>query len=652
MKRLFKYIALSVLCAGTLCSCEKFFDTMEGDLSKVDANSMVATPAGLQALLADLYYGLSTDKGGPLGFSSGDQGQMFANGARSTPYYGSSTTGFWNYTTIRAINKFLEALDDAHAKGIIDEITKNSYRGEGLFLRAYCYFLQVRIYGGIPIVDHSLDEEYDGGENSGLYIPRSTEKETWDWVIDQFQQAADLLPAKQPQEMRANKYTALGMKARAALWAASESKYWNRAPINASYNAVQKGLTYMEASYADAYYELAIKAAADVINSEAYSLFGADPESVDKAIENLNDLFQEYQTSEGLFGRSYETGDSKTSNGVNAWAPYQCNPGAYQSGTYSISLNLADEFDYYDNKTSRNHLDGKIQTLNAGDENAYFNDVQAEMTDAKVADYKKYSSITAPFENKDARFQAWVIYPGATFRGITINMQGGYVDEAGHVNVYPDKNEAMYKNFQPYYPYGGAGEDVSFFFKLDEDVNAYCRSFYCFTPRKYLDQKNNNDNTKTPWYDLRYSEVLLTYAEAVAESGKGDATLAAKCLNDVRRRAGFKDDIALTVDNVLHEWKVEFALENKWSDVLYRRRAFYNPDNTPTYEEGSVGNKLTLVPLVDLSGATAQWIFLRALPYSATSHFQNYSGTLRFMPEQYYSQVPNYVKNRIDKNNE
>ena len=618
----------------------------------MDANSMVATPAGLQALLADLYYGLSTDKGGPLGFSSGDQGQMFANGARSTPAYGSTTTGFWNYTTIRAINKFLEALDDAYSKGIIDEITKNSYRGEGLFLRAYCYFCQVRIYGGIPIVDHSLDEEYDGGENKGLYIPRSKEKDTWDWVIDQFQQAAELLPAKQSQEMRANKYTAYAMKARAALWAASESNYWDRAAINASYKAVINGLTYMDKSYAADYYDLAIKAAAEVINSGAYSLYGADPESVDKAIENLTDLFQEYKPTEGLFGRSYETGDSKTNNGVNAWSPYQCVVGSYQAGTYALTLNLADEYDYYDNKTSRNHLDGKIQTLVSGDENKFFNDVQTEMTDALVANYKKYSSITAPFENKDARFQAWVIYPGAIFRGITINMQGGYVDEAGHVNVYPDNNEAVYKNWVPYYPYGGQGEAVSFFYKLPEDVNAFCRSFYCFTPRKFLDQKTNNDNTTTPWYDLRYAEVLLTYAEAVIESGKGDKTLAAKCLNDVRHRAGFKDDITLTVENVLHEWKVEFALENKWSDVLYRRRAFYNPDNTATYEEGSLGNKLTLVPLVDLSGATAQWIFLRALPYSATSNFNNYSGTLRFKPEQYYSQVQNYVKNRIDKNNE
>ena len=644
MKRFFKYIAFSLLCAGVVCSCDKFFDTMEGDLSKVDANTLVATQSGLQSLLANLYSGLG------MGFSTGDQGQLFANGSRSTPAYGSTTSSFWNYETIRSINKFLEALDDAQEKGIIDEATKKAYRGEGLFLRAYCYFLQVRVYGGIPIVDHSLDEEYDGGENLGLYVSRSTEKETWDWVLDQFQQAADLLPASQSQEMRANKYTALGMKARAALWAASESKYWDRAPINASYNAVQKKLTYMESSYAGNYYGQALAAAAEVINSGAYTLYGANPASVDAATENLTELFQHYKKEEGLFGRSYVTGDPETNNGVNNWAPHQCVSG-YQKGTYSLTLNLADEFDYYDSKDSRKRVDGKIKTQVNGDEDAFFDDVEADMTDDQVAGYVKYDAITGPFELKDARFQAWVIYPGARFRDITINMQGGYVDTDGHVHVYPDENKAVSKGWAQYYPYGGDGENNSAFYNLKTDVNATNRTFYSFTPRKYLDQKVNNDYTQTPWYDLRYAEVLLMYAEAVVESGQGDRTLAAQCLNEVRHRAGFKDDIALSLENVLHEWKVEFAMENKWSDVLYRRRAFYNPDNTPTIEEGSVGHKLTLVPLVDLSGSTAKYIFLRALPYSATSHFQNYSGTLRFMNEQYYGSIPNHVKNRIEENN-
>ena len=137
----------------------------------------------------------------------------------------------------------------------------------------------------------------------------------------------------------------------------------------------------------------------------------------------------------------------------------------------------------------------------------------------------------------------------------------------------------------------------------------------------------------------------------MVESGLGDKDLAAQYLNDIRHRAGFKDDIPLTLTNVLHEWKVEFALENKWSDVLYRRRAFYNPDNTPTEEEGSIGHKLTLIPLVDLSGTEAKYIFLRALPYSATSHFNGYSGQLRFTNESYYGGIPDPVNNRIDENN-
>ena len=662
MKRIFKYIALSILCAG-LVSCDKFFDSMEGDLSKVDAETMVSTQSGLLSLLANLYNGM------PMNAFPGadDRYQMFANGSRDVPAYGGTIASFWGYGQIRAVNKFLEALESAQEKGVIDEDTKKAFEGEGLFIRAYCYFCQVRYYGGIPIVDHSLDEEYDGGENLGLYFPRSTEKESWDWVLEEFQKAANLLPASQAQEMRVNKFTALGMKARAALWAASESKYWDRAPINASYNAVQKKLTYMEKSYADDYYAQAISAAGEVISSGAYKLYGANPSSIDAAKDNLIEMFQHYKKEEGLLGRTYESGDAESNNGVNAWSPNQCVDG-YRTSVYALTLNLVDEYDYYASQTNRSRKDGKIQTLENGNEDDYFEDAygffyrdkkwDAEQTaqaeaeqKAAIAGYKRYNSVSEPFQLKDARFQAWVLYPGATFRKTTIYFQGGYVDTKGLPYVYPDENKAVSKNGQSYYPYGGELENNSGFYKLLEDTNSNNRSFYCFTPRKYLDQDNNNNYTKSPWYDLRYAEVLLTYAEAVVESKKGDEALAAKCLNDVRHRAGFTDDIELNLNNVLHEWKVEFAMENKWADVLWRRRAYYNPDNTPTYEEGSIGHKLTLIPMVDLSGSSVKYIFLRALPYSATSRFNNYSGDLRFKPEQYYGTIPNPVKNRIDENN-
>ena len=655
MKKIFKYILIAGLTLG-FTSCDKFFDSMEGDLSKVAADDLLQTENGLLSLLADLYANLANCG---VSMNDNDKYQMFGNGARDVPSYGSTVSGFWNYTNVRAVNVFLNAVEDCRAKGVLDNATADHYKGEALFIRAYYYFCSVRVYGGIPIVEEDLSGYYGTEEEDKLYVPRSTEKESWDWVIDQFEQAAQLLPETQAQEMRANKYSAYALEARAALWAASESKYWERAALNPSWVAVQKGLTKMEASYANAYYKKAIDAAKMVIDSKAYSLYGADPGSISAAIDNLTELFQNWKKEEGLFGRSYKTGSDDTTNGTDKWVPNQWAFGYTGTGAanYAVTLNLADEYDYYTDENARARKDGKIQTLVSNNEDYYLSD---PADDAKkglinVASYKHYASIQDPFLLKDARFQAWVIYPGFSFRGETCYMQGGMVKQDGTVDVYPKSQPDGTGNYEVdfkgtlYYPYGGAGTQNSAFMGLLSDKNSNNRNTYCFSPRKYVDQKSNNDYVQSPYYDIRYAEVLLTYAEAVCESNQGDKTLAATCLNEVRHRAGFKDDVALNIDNILHEWKVEFPFENKWSNVLYRRRGFYNPNNVSNQEEGTLGKKLTLIPMVDLSGASAQYIFLRAIPMSATSVW-GYSGTLSYNGT-YYNSIPNYAKNHIEDNN-
>ena len=654
MKKIFAYILIAGLSFG-LVSCDKFFDDMEGDLSKVAAEDLQSSENGMLALLANLYSKLPG-----MSMTDNDKYQMFGNTARDVPDYKNTTPGFWDYTTIRAVHKFMEVVDEALADGSIDKEKHDAYMGEALFLRACYYFANVRTHGGIPIVEKALDNEYTpGAENPGLYYPRKTEKESWDWVLDQFDKAAALLPETQgSKSLRANRYTAYAMKARAALWAASESKYWKRAEISSGYVAVSKKLTYMEASYANAYYKQAIEAADAVIKSGKYSLYGGVPQDINAAITNLNDLFQTYQFSEGIFGRSYKTGDSETTNGTDKWVPNQFAVGYTGTGAanYAATLNLADEYDYYDDADSRNRQSGKIQTLVDGNENDYLSDPQSQFTADKVAQYKHYNSVQEPFLLKDARFQAWVMYPGCTFRGITVYMEGGMVKPDGSVSVYPNAttegkgNEGVMKNDVEYYPYGGKGINNSAFMALLTDKNSNNRNSYCFSPRKFLDQNSANQYVQSPYYDIRYAEVLLTYAEAVCESNQGNATLAKQYLNDIRHRAGFKDDVELTLENILHEWKVEFAFENKWSNVLYRRRGFYNPANTSNQEEGTLGKKLTLIPMVDLSGEKAQWIFLRALPMTATSAW-GYSGTLSFKAEDYYAQIPNYVDNKIEPNN-
>ncbi len=652
MKKIFAYILIAGLTLG-FTSCDKFFDDMEGDLSKVAAEDLLNSENGLLALLANLYSSLPS-----VSMSDNDKYQMFGNGARDVPAYANTTAGFWNYTSVRYVNVFLQAVEDCREKGVLDDATADHFRGEALFIRAYYYFASVRVYGGVPIVEEDLSGYYGTEEEDKIYVPRSTEKESWDWVIDQFEQAAQLLPATQGQEMRANKYSAYAMEARAALWAASECKYWERAALNPNWVSVQKGLTKMNASDAPGYYQKAIDAAKKVIDSKAYTLYGENPSSINSAIDNLTELFQNWKKEEGLFGRSYKTGDANTTNGTDKWIPNQWAFGYTGTGAanYAVTLNLADEYDYYTDDTNRGSKPGKIQTLVSGDEEVYMLDPETEFTAEKVASYKHYDNITDPFTMKDARFQAWVVYPGATFRDGICYMQGGMVKPDGTVEVYPNAKsngdgnyEIVYKG-ESYYPYGGPGIENSAFMGLTTDKNANNRNSYCFSPRKYVDLKSNNDYVQSPYYDLRYAEVLLTYAEAVCESNQGDKTLAAQYLNAVRHRAGFKDDVALTIDNILHEWKVEFPFENKWSNVLYRRRGFYNPNNAVNQEEGNLGVKLTLIPMVDLSGSKAQYIFLRALPVTATSKYYGYSGILSYTGT-YYSSIPNYEKNHIEDNN-
>ncbi len=77
-------------------------------------------------------------------------------------------------------------------------------------------------------------------------------------------------------------------------------------------------------------------------------------------------------------------------------------------------------------------------------------------------------------------------------------------------------------------------------------------------------------STSINTYVMRYSDVLLTYAEAVL--GSGASTADSKALlefNRVRTRAGLAPKTSLTWKDILHERRMEFAFEGQyWFDLL------------------------------------------------------------------------------------
>ncbi|MBO7640351.1 MAG: RagB/SusD family nutrient uptake outer membrane protein [Bacteroidales bacterium] len=643
MKKIFTYFTAIILSFG-LVSCDKIFDSLEGDLSKMYEDDLTSSEAGLVRLLASAYGYIPMEN-----FSTFDKNTIDATDAHGAGY-SIQRNGGWSYSNIRTVNKLFNQIQSSFDKGVIPAEVRDAMLGEAHFVRGYIYFGMVRTYGGVPIVTEPLDDKYDGGEDvSGLLVPRSTEKETWDFVINEFEEAAKLLPASRTDgEYRVTKYAAYALEARAALFAASVSKYWNNAPIANTFKAVQEKLTYMEASYANAYYQKAIDAAKQVIDSGMYSLYGGTaPASVDAAKKSLQDLFTARRGEEFIFGRSYELGQTTSSNGFDYGnSPNQVHAAGgtgWQWGRYCVTLDLVDAFDnYVDAKSNRSRAEGVVATRNDGKEDEYVTNLSlTTQTGFSVdTDYIKYDDPAEAFANKDARFQAHVVYPGSTFRGEKIIIQGGIIDDKGEATFYTQREVKV--GDKSYYTFGA--ENDANFSGFYEMTNTNAGNWYNtgFGIAKFLDPSQAQLYSTNPWPDVRYAEVLLTYAEAVAESGQGDKALAKQCLNDIRHRAAYTDDVELTVENVLHERRVELAFENDLSYTMLRRREF-------AFGAANGLRKHALVPTLDLRGGDPKYILVRANVYHGDVYAST-NGLYISDYRSYYNGVSNWQKNEITPN--
>ncbi len=647
MKKIFTYILGASIILG-LASCDKIFDNLEGDLTKMSAADLTSTEAGLDRLMSTLYQGV------PMGaFSENEKNTPNANETSGGSGYSGGVDGAWSYSYVRDINFFIKSIGEAKENGVISEATYNLMLGEAKFIRAYYYFASVRTYGGVPIVTEPLDEKFDGGENEGLYIPRSTEKQTWDFVLAELDEAANLLPeTRGNNNYRATKYAALGLKSRVALWAASECKYWSKAGMGTNYKAVSDKLAYMDAGDAAGYYQQCIAASEAIINSGKFALYGATPNNVAEAIANYDALFQARQPSEWIFGRSYNNGVATNSNGFDLKnSPNQIHgsgTGVWKFGCYGVTLDMVDQFDSYG--PGNTYADGTIKTVTNGDETYVIaTPGQAVGINAiKSLDFIKYDSMDGPFKDKDARFHAFVIYPGITFRNTKIIIQGGIWKSNGDIAIYDDSNPSETVGGTTYYGYGAINETYYSGFYYRGHTNDGSWYTTGFGIRKFLNPTQAVSESQNPWYDIRYAEILLNYCEAQVETGGTNAGKSKEYLNAIRRRAAFMDQRDATLENVLHERRVELAFENDYARTLYRRRAFFNRDrDIATNPNG--GRKHALIPVLTLADGTPKYIFVRANHYDWDTDKRAQIAT--WNPLSYYSGIPNWnTKNKLTPN--
>jgi len=595
-------------------------------LDKVSSDVIFSSEDGIRAFLANLYYQEPMEEfnytwGGPhsgWGLWHGLLSDVMADNAahsefNESPIFRRTLYAYWKdgYKLNRDINLLLKTVQTST---FLDDDKKNELISEAHFLRAFNYFTLAKWYGGVPII--SSYQEYTTDIES-LKVPRSTEKETYDFILSECDEAIKYLPSSRSgnDARRASKWAAYALKSRVALHAASVAKYWNKASLSGE--AVSKGLVGMDPSLANGFYGQCIEASKAIMDGGMHGLFRPNPASAEEAAENYMELFQDPNVApeEAIltFGYTAAFVDGHT---MDLWCgPNQTADGSPFPGRVNPSLELIDLYESY---TSPGQ-DAPIVTTADGNITDY-NGYNAGRT------YLQFDNPSDIFQDKDARLGATVVLPGTEWKGTTINIQAGFIKPDGTPVIEADKASVEVDGVT-YHTFGAdAWKSYSGF--DPQHVSEMTRTGFSF--KKFLSPTTVSGNGNTgastnDWMEIRYAEVLLNYAEAVAESGYTDGNaqeIARNALNATRRRAGHTVDIPLTLENVLRERRVELAFENKrWWDLI-RRRDLHEVFNNHLYT--------ALCPVLDLRVSPPKYIFIRK--YITRGVSQTVSSQYYYMP--------------------
>jgi hypothetical protein len=418
----------------------------------------------------------------------------------------------WNslYKNIRACNVFMKNIGESDLTGDdVDQLT-----GEVLFLRANFYFTLMSFFGGVPIIDQAFEPGDD------FLAARNTLEETVDFIVTDCDAAANLLNPD-GDKARATKGAALTLKSRVLLYAASD--LFNS---NGSWTSGYSNPELISFSGGDrtARWQAAQDAAKAVIDLNKYSLYGGlNPGSPEDAAENFTNLFLNHGNEEDIMLQYYDN-----INGKRWWTP---SPGKFNGPNG------------YHNWGGNTPIGQFVDAF--------------EMIDGSKFDWNNPEHAAAPYENRDPRFYASILYDGANWRerpdDVIANDPEGIVQTGYYENEDGTLSPGLDTRQSPI-----------------EDWNGTYSGYYM---RKFIDPSINHqyEDQRLPWRQMRYAEVLLNYAEASIELG--EEIEARKYLNMIRARAGMPEIAESETGEALmeryrNERRIELAYEqHRYFDI-------------------------------------------------------------------------------------
>lgn len=494
----------------------------------------------------------------------------------------------YDYGLVRRMNQFLAGIRSNAARSALLESDRSNMEAQCIFLRAWYHFCMARSYGGMPILGDTVFTYESGIDPERFQVARSTEAGIYDYVIAQCDlAAAGLTSAKTTNGGVANKWAALLLKARAAVYAASIANYGNKLTPTLRTQNWEAGIP---ADQAAKYYQIALQTAEQVISQSPYAL------QINEA--NLGDSF-------------YKATSVKAGNTEVIWALDRLRPNAVTQFTnftmpYShrdftdgnalgVVLNLVEAFENKDGS------DRAIKTANAD------------------GSYVFYNSVEDPFSKKDARLWGTVIYPNAPYRQSPVILQAGQVNKSG--NAYVLRTSSA----------GGRDAQGNLITSINGPV-ANSDNFVNktgFLVRKFVDETPNaglNPLFSEMWWPrLRIAEAYLISAEAAFELG--DKAKAVTYLNATRKRGGIQPLTAekITFDHIVNEYRVEFAFEDHrlWDLKRWRlaHKIWNGIPNDPTAQMYSLFPYKVVAQGDPNDG---KWVFTKQVSYKMAPNPRNF----------------------------
>lgn len=522
--RYMKNASIIILLCLLIASCD---DWLERDSKTIVSEEQVWNDSKqILALLANYYDRLPSLSG-----FSGDMnlGSYFddaswsgtGNANNQLISYAYSFAQYWDYTFIRDINL---AIENLNKYSVLPENEKKQFDAEFRFIRSFVYFELVKRMGGVPLITEQLIYDYSG-DASNLQFPRAKESEIYDFIGNEIDAIENVI-GNEGSVTRANKYTALALKSRAMLYAASLAKYNNLMPEPIK---TANGEVGIEASKANGYYQKSLEASKKIITSRAYSLYNKNADLGENFYEML---ITKTGNAEIIFAKDYSATLGKrhyfTYNNIARGAREE----SMGSSFITPVLNLVESYEY---------LDGSPGTL------------KNKTSDG--SDYIYYNNLSDIFKNKDARLYGTVVYPGTKFRGIDIDLQAGVKvwNGTGYETVEGSSIGINYTDGGLLVGTSGPHRSI----EMVSNTGFNLRKMVSTAPMA-SGQVVLADNW-WPWF--RLGEIYLNAAEAAFELNLPEAT---NHINTLRERAGFPANSItnLTIDIIRNERRVELAFED------------------------------------------------------------------------------------------